>query len=698
MDFRLQALSRLAPSTRSAARLLPSVPQQLGQIDALGQVAVLIESRIPQQTADHVIQMGYTAQVLNARFLKARLPHEHLVTLAQRAEVLRLQAAQRLHLTLAQALPSGGVDKVHRAEGLHTPFTGKGVVIGIIDQGFEYHHPAFLNADKSQSRLRAVWDRTIPDSQPTTDIPQGGDERSRGHGTHVAGIAAGREIVAGIRGVASDAELIFIPSSLNSDEVVEEVKYIKNFAEAEQKRWIVNMSFGSQIGPHDGTQAYDQIVDELLGDKGFVTASMGNDSQERLHVSALLQPGETRYVVYDFPATRAAAPEPFVIADFWSNSKDSLRHFNITPWVYTKQQLKTINEEQWQRIGQWGEEINAYNRKQNFTVYAKKAELVEEFADSACKLVLQITLRLSAEQAQSFHLWTNRGHGRVSEETIQGRSHLCLAGDNRYLVGEGSATVPRAFAVGSYNTALKVDNVKDGFTIDYSQVDFSPGKLNERSSFSNIGPFLDERYPKPAVLAPGAVLVSAISKLGNLDTSARDITHRVEHEGEAFYYAANLGTSMATPYFAGVLALWLEAYPQLSYDEVMTVLRKSSRRAVGVPEYTPENGYGHIDAYEGLKEVLNLASHSTIVQQHNSTSPITLHHVNRMCRLLFNTSESFAQIRLFDLVGQSIWTRSLRHIRAGHEETFNLQHLPSGVYLLNVLTAASQKTFRIVLQ
>ena len=67
------------------------------------------------------------------------------------------------------------VDDIHNGTDLETPFTGKGVIVGVIDQGFQFKHRAFLNED-GESRALAIWKHKISYTKPTTVIPDTGDE------------------------------------------------------------------------------------------------------------------------------------------------------------------------------------------------------------------------------------------------------------------------------------------------------------------------------------------------------------------------------------------------------------------------------------------------------------------------------------------------------------------------------------------
>ena len=107
-----------------------------------------------------------------------------------------------------------------------------------------------------------------------------------GHATHVANIAMGNKIEGSdYYGIATGAELL--PMMSNFDNAVVPVQFaaIQKYAANEGKPFVVNMSFGTNLGPHDGTSAFDQTIDKLLGKGAIAVGAMGNSGGNRIHAS-----------------------------------------------------------------------------------------------------------------------------------------------------------------------------------------------------------------------------------------------------------------------------------------------------------------------------------------------------------------------------------------------------------------------------
>ena len=136
-------------------------------------------------------------------------------------------------------------------------YTGKGVIVGIIDTGIDWRRSDFKGADGS-SRILYIWDQTIQMSDYA--LMGYGTERTKeeidsgqclqtdpaGHGTHVASIAAGSgRGMSGFVGMAPEADIIAVKTSFYDAEILDAVGYIMEKAFELNKPVVINMSFGT---------------------------------------------------------------------------------------------------------------------------------------------------------------------------------------------------------------------------------------------------------------------------------------------------------------------------------------------------------------------------------------------------------------------------------------------------------------------
>jgi len=95
-----------------------------------------------------------------------------------------------------------------------------------------------------------------------------------GHGTHVAGIAAGAHVLPGI---APEASIVMVRSR-NFTRLADAVRFIFNTADVYDRPAVVNLSVGGHYGPHDGRTALEDYLENALGPGRLMVAAAGNDT------------------------------------------------------------------------------------------------------------------------------------------------------------------------------------------------------------------------------------------------------------------------------------------------------------------------------------------------------------------------------------------------------------------------------------
>lgn len=644
---------------------------------------LIISSTNPQLVADELKSLGFDAEAVGSRTLTATLPVAQISLLAAMDEVSYIQTPRVFRPLMNTTREAIRVDEIHAGSELETPFTGKGVIVGVIDQSFEYKHIAFQKDGKS--RLIGVWNRGT--QKLVTNVPATGDgmTASMGHATHVANIAAGSK-VAGVdfHGVAPDADLVFVPSAFSENEIIKSTKAIHDLAKKEGKPYVINMSFGSQLGPHDGSTTYDQAMTEYSIDGGILVAAMGNEGGEKLHASYTFEKdGETKYVIFELPYEG----QDYNVIDLWGTNANGKQNLKVRPLVFNKiTKAKDFkNATFWTGCGSMNVNIDSNNKKEHYyyQMYAQKVT----GGNSSMRFALEIT----GNTGDGFHLWVNPTYGSVATNVI-GSSYI--KGDNTYCVGEGAGCIPRAIAVASFNgNDGTFISAQDNREYDYR---YTQGAI---SSFSSVGPWLGEG-DKPTIAAPGAVVSSAFNRFdGDFSAGALEVTKIVQKGSSKYYYGVMSGTSMATPAVSGVMALWLEANPQLDYEDVVNIFKETAvrdRQTGTTTDWDAKFGFGKIDAYAGLKKALEMAEGTGLEEVHNSVEPVTLNKTAEAWYILFNNDESFANITVCDMGGKVVYRQQLNDVRRGNETIVSLNALPSGVYLINITTTLGTITRKVM--
>lgn len=500
-------------------------------------------------------------------------PASFIKTLAARSEVLYVNKSEQLFPTMHLVRNETGVTKVTEGAGLDTPYDGTGVVVGVIDQGFEFKHPAFLNACKK-------WGSSATSGMLKNSAPFNDPNDNEGHATHVANIAVGRKVAgSNYYGVATGAELLPMMSNLSTSSTIAQAAAIKKYAEGEGKPWVINMSFGSNSGPHDGSSDTDQNMDKLSTKGGILVGAMGNSGAEKLHVMhKFTEDGEKAffYIKLDDQLNTNSV----VYSEVWAaNAGEGL--LTIRPAVLSRGKLYYPTAVQMNAAGQTFEaEVSPFNNRQygKFSGYFK--QLLTKMGLNTGEFVWEVEGKAGAE----CHAWLNTdlaaGAFAKTKLTLDDKVYTTPEGDGNYATGAGAASIPSSISVASYNNASGFTSINGKY---YSYASFV-GEVADISNFSSRGPSLStdpKALPTPTIAAPGGVVISAFSKKAkSFSTDAAENVQKVTSGGNPFYYGVMSGTSMATPVVTGIIALWLQANPELTSDDVAAILQKRLVRIV----------------------------------------------------------------------------------------------------------------------
>ncbi len=610
---------------------------------------------------------GGQARILHSRF-KARIPS------CSKAVLLMDSARQSGRVDLATAfLPQGEV-----------PFRGKGVIVGIVDVGFDLLHPAFFTADGT-SRVLRFWDQNRKEGTGTARFSYGEefvgtenilsaerDSAEGSHGTHVSAIAAGSRTGSPYYGVASDADLVLVSTSLEEKDILDGVCYIADYARLVNKPCVINLSIGGRLGPHDGTSAFDRAIDSLVGPGVLVVGAAGNDANGKHHATrTFVLPADTLQL-------RATSSEGFCYVDIWGEKghdfrvRATLKNSLTGETLFEQSQLidaaSDTSYEDTLSLGKDGfagvyVERDSFNSRPHATVacYVPQTE-------NRLRYFIQVVGDLSTP----VHAWV-AGGGYFDD---LGDGSLTSDRTVMEIGGTGRSTI----TVGMHVTK-KVTTYK---TTTYSLYDLNPD--------TSRGPTLDGRR-KPDVSAPGSLVVSAVSRFDAMSSAAALDT--ISREGIDFFYACNQGTSMAAPFVTGVIALWLQANPELTVDEVREVLNVTSWQDVRV-NMSDSNawGAGKIDALAGLQYVWShfpnsietIGANSSIVELYSSLHPI----------LLFLQSASQVSIVAYRADGVKLGEHHLKDTERGDEiKIEEIFPFIQGFVILQILTPQNSQSLKL---
>ena len=250
---------------------------------------------------------NYGAKVVsrNGAIMRVNIPLNQFVALAQSGSCSRIDIGAKSQPALQEARAEMGIDNIYNGIDLPQGYDGTGVVVGIIDVGFEYCHPAFYDSTGTIHRVKRVWDQTATSGTHPVGFGYGREMTTtaemmaaqcshfdQSHGSHVTGIAAGcggnTDSARRFRGMAPAADIVMVATTMQDAGIFDGITYIRDYAASQNKPCVINMSIGGHIGPHDGTSSFDRSVDAVCSahPEGFVlVGAAGNEGHQPIHIS-----------------------------------------------------------------------------------------------------------------------------------------------------------------------------------------------------------------------------------------------------------------------------------------------------------------------------------------------------------------------------------------------------------------------------
>ncbi len=560
------------------------------------------------------------------------IPYKNLIAFSKEPGIDRIEGfGSRGFAFMDSARINNNIDSAQLGIApLLQQYKGTGVIVGIIDGGMYFHHQDFKRAN-GNTRVLYLWDQYL--SSGTAPTPYGyGSEwdstqinsgqcnssdpaRDNGHGTNVAGIAAGNgsswagDSVLNNRytGTAPDADMIVVNLNDTSSDflqtIADGVSYIFNKATQLGRPCVINTSVGTYYGSHDGQDLAAQAIDALLeAQHGRVlVAAAGNAGGLRFHVSYPLSATDSLFTWFTYNATYGQ-----VYYDMWADTAQfKLGNFaigcdNNTPSFLAR--TRYFNA------------VTDFNPAQGVTV-----QIADSLFNGATKLgdyIIAVTLSGSVYHIEflvnpvvTTNLWRLQ---------TKGQGVFDLWDNNAAIPGTSNmpATLPGGFSSPNYRFQDSLKTIVSSWQCSdkvitvanysnrraYQDVNhvFQPSNLVDGSLVANssIGPTRDGRI-KPDIAATGTVTTATGDSLYIALLTGSGQSSKVSLGGK---HTRNGGTSMASPIVAGVAALYLEEHPNASYKEVKEVLERTAKR----DNFTTQNipninfGWGKVNCYQAL--------------------------------------------------------------------------------------------------
>jgi subtilisin family serine protease len=578
---------------------------------------------------------GETARKANLR--TAELSIDDAMTLAEEPWVVSVELGQPLALPrpttddLRPAAPQSSARRFGRAQDHRF---GEGVLIGLIDVGgFDFAHREFLDSD-GRTRFERIWDqggetRPSPKQRGSGQFDYGSELRKEdldraiattsaeglpayelepqsqmspgAHATHVASIAAGnrgvarRSAIAGVLVSIPDDEAGRRLSFYDSSRLAHAVDYLLELGGELGLPVSINISLGTNGHAHDDSSSVNRWIDAALTMPGrSVCVAAGNAGQDRP-----AHEGDLGFIIGRVHAS-GQLPARELVADLeWNvvgNGVADISENELEVW-YSPQDRFAVQVkppgESWTAPVEPGQFIeNRQLRDGSFLSVYNELYNAANGANYAA-VYLSPQLRDESVVGVSAGQWLVRLVGR---EVRNGHFHAWIERDDPRRVGRignvDAWVYPSFFSENSFVDASTVSTLACGQrTVAVANLDEEGRRINITSS---QGPTRDGRQ-KPDIAAPGTGIVAGKGFAPGED------------------WVAMTGTSMASPFVAGVVGLMLAANPQLTGAQIGGIIQRSALPLPGADfSWRHDAGSGAIDPERCVEQAIAMRAREDV--------------------------------------------------------------------------------------
>lgn len=666
---------------------------------------IMVEDEDVDETIADLTVQGVTVLYHRENLLLTFIPVDVISTLRRAKGVKGIEYSKPRYNSPTMNIARGFNDAGLIGEGFNLPqaFTGKGVVVGMCDIGFDTRHVNFLSSDGTECRIRRVVhyreQQGLRDvySTPQEIYDWHFDTDDDWHGTHTAGIAAGGYLEAGYYSLAPDADIVFTASQLSDVGLLAGVEDIIAYAKAEGKPAVINLSMGNNVGPHDGSSLFTRYLD-LCADDAIICISAGNDGAG----------GEPRSMTFEFTEAKPTLQfktanwdgfnntgyyeiwsrdeRPFTYTFFWSNS-------NTNKSLYPYEGILFAED----TPAQWRISTIPGDPDYDETMalhYSEGGYVTATGGVSPLNGHYGVTVEFSINSNENYgnNPWSQWWAGvKVDAEPGVVVDAFCAGGS--FLRGyQGNPEPDNTMCISDLATGHRTISVGMTNNTDISEGQAPGGGYNqgEVCIHSSYGTTPDGRV-MPLTCAPGAFITSSISSayLAKYPDEMQYVDDSTTIGTDTYYWIGTLGTSMSTPFVAGCIATWLQAYPGLTSEQAQEIVLATNQTSGYPYPENPRHGRGWFDGYAGINRVLDFTeTKAPSIEADN----LALHVVGSEL-LIGNPDGMQLTVEFFTPSGMAARRENVVSTSA----SVSLTSLPSGLYLVRVSTPSGlSRTLKIM--
>ena len=570
-------------------------------------------------SGDNVDNISQTVDNLGGKYLNlgynfgiVTIPVDKIIDLALVPTIQYIEFPKNLYTTDFESNRASCITQISKVNGLN----GKGTIVGFLDTGIDYTHPAFINADGT-TRIEYIYDLSLGGAvyskaqinealnteNPYDIVPSRDDV---GHGTHVAGIAcAGGNISSKYYGVAPESSIIMVKVARGlftlSTEIMKGIKFLIDKSKELNMPLAINISLSTNDGAHNGSSLLEQYISTVSTlERVTIVIAAGNEGEAAHHVGGNLEGINEIFF-------NVSSDESTVVLNLYKSLLPSVSIELISPSGGSTGEIAVKEGFQEGAIGNSRYSIYLTGPKP-FDVSGEIGIIIRGINEYITPGQWKISLRKLNNYDGTFDMWLPISEGlNINTKFVNPVVYNTLG---------IPATVRNVISVGSYN--YLVDTI---------------------SPFTGRGQIFEGQYIKPDIVAPGEGIYSAIPNRS---------------------FDKKTGTSMATPQVTGSAALMMQwgivnrNDPYLYGERLKYFLMlgsKKGRRDISYPD--PSWGYGELclrDSFNILSQTLGVGFRDiNIEKRQNNNLDIGTSSID----VKYDTTSSENVFLLVEVAGES---------------------------------------------
>ncbi len=652
-----------------------------------------------------------------------QIPVESMDQITQLQGVDYIQIDEPAFPTLDYARSDTRVDSVHSGIGLSMPYTGEGVVVGVVDAGFDFGSPSLFDTTGVGYRVKKAWLQKNNSGTPPAGYAYGteifdstslwsvGHDNDGTHATHVGGICAGSGFGSPqngnkFRGIAYKSDIVCVGITPDKtqwvntgvSDMIDGIHYIFDYADSANKPCVVNLSWGSPLGPHDGTGLFSVALDNLTGPGKIFVCSAGNNGDNPVHVQKTFSASDTLLQTFLEISDSPEGKKTWV--DIWG---DTAKTFCVEISLFNSGVISSTGficlDDSVHDLFLPG----SFNDTCYISVTTAAAEFNMRpriFLDFNSLLVGDSVLISIRSQDGSINMWnsfvsnTSGYYGKF----ISYGYPWAVDGDVDITISD-IASSKSAITVGAYASKTSWTNISFQ-TYSYSSY-VTKGDL---VPFSSHGPTVDGRV-KPDITGPGLTVGSAIS---SYDTSFAPggssylfVINNYHNpvDNRDYPYGQLSGTSMSSPAVSGITALMLQANNDLDPQEVKDIFTQTAIKD-GFTGFIPPGGNntwgnGKVNAYGSVLQAVQWAVGTDALSARMPECKLYPNPNSGIFTIDYSgNAADYLTIEIFDMPGHCVYSEKWR-TKAGYDyRKIDTGNLSEGIYFTRVSSSVGSAVFR----